>query len=45
MKGGEKMAKTKARSAVTGKYVAKSYAKSHPKTTVNERAKSGSKKK
>lgn len=29
----------KSRSAITGKYVKKSYAKSHPKTTVNERDK------
>lgn len=36
---------SKARSAVTGKYVKKSYAKSHPKTTVVEKSKGGSKKK
>lgn len=30
---------TKARSAVTGKFVKKSYAKKHPKTTVIERSK------
>jgi hypothetical protein len=31
--------KGNARSAVTGKYVPKAYAKSHPKTTVIERGK------
>lgn len=30
---------TKSRSAVTGRYVKKSYAKSHPNTTVNEKTK------
>lgn len=30
---------TKARSAVSGRYVKKSYAKSHPRTTVVEKAK------
>ncbi len=30
---------TKSRSAVTGRYVTKSYANRHPKTTVNERVK------
>lgn len=30
---------TKARSAISGKYVKKSYAKSHPKTTVLESTK------
>jgi hypothetical protein len=29
---------TKARSAISGRYVSKRYAKSHPKTTVNERS-------
>ena len=37
---GRKGSGTKARSAVTGKYVKKSYAKTHPKTTVVERTKS-----
>ena len=36
---------SKARSAVTGKYVTKSYAKKHPKTTVVEKSKGPSKKK
>jgi len=31
---------TRSRSAITGKYVKPSYAKSHPKTTVNEKVKS-----
>ena len=35
MKGGDLMAK-KARSAISGKYVKKTYAKRHPKTTVVE---------
>ena len=36
----------RSRSAVTGKFVKKSYAKRHPKTTVNETVKkSGGKKK
>jgi len=37
------MAKTKtvSRSAVSGHFVRKSYATAHPKTTVNERAKTG----
>ena len=30
---------TKSRSAITGRYVRKSYAKKHPNTTVNERIK------
>ena len=30
---------SKARSAITGKYVKKSYAKKHPKTTVVEKTK------
>ncbi len=40
-KGGELIVATKtkgkARSAITGRYVKKSYAKTHPKTTVVER--------
>jgi hypothetical protein len=34
-----KKSTAKARSAVTGKYVKKSYAKTHPRTTVVERTK------
>ena len=30
---------TKARSAITGRYVKKSYAKRHPRTTVEEKVK------
>ena len=34
-----KRAKTNARSAISGRYVKKGYAKSHPRTTVVERRK------
>ena len=36
---GKKSTGSKARSAVTGKYVKKDYAKKHPKTTVVEKNK------
>ena len=34
-----KKTSTRSRSAITGRYVKKSYAKKHPKTTVNEAVK------
>lgn len=36
----KKKASTRSRSAVSGKFVKKSYAKKHKRTTVNERVKS-----
>ncbi len=34
----KRVTKTNARSAVTGRYVTKKFAKTHPKTTVTEKA-------
>jgi hypothetical protein len=39
MAGKKKSGGGKARSAITGRYVSKAYAKKHPKTTVVERDK------